>query len=123
MARTTRVVLTCDLHADGTEAVATVLLSDGGQRAELDLCRSHIDELFGSGRTVSRTKGRSAARRMRDGTKPKGSGARRVASRPSGPSPAAVREWAVANGHTVSGRGRIPAAVLSAYAAAHAGAA
>lgn len=32
---------------------------------------------------------------------------------------AAVREWARANGHDVSERGRVPAAVLSAYDAAH----
>lgn len=30
-----------------------------------------------------------------------------------------VREWARANGHTVSDRGRVPAAVLEAYRAAH----
>lgn len=31
----------------------------------------------------------------------------------------AVREWANANGHQVSARGRIPAAVMSAYDSAH----
>ncbi|MFV0375478.1 Lsr2 dimerization domain-containing protein, partial [Microbacterium sp.] len=30
-----------------------------------------------------------------------------------------VREWAAKNGHTVSERGRVPAAVLAAYDAAH----
>jgi hypothetical protein len=30
-----------------------------------------------------------------------------------------VRQWASTNGHKVSSRGRIPAAVLSAYEAAH----
>jgi hypothetical protein len=125
MARTTRVVLTCDLHDDGTEAASTVLLVDGGVRAELDLCRAHIDELFGSGRKVRTTKGAAAARRTRDGAtskakaKSKASGARRAASRPAGPSPSAIREWAAANGHTVRGRGRIPASVMHAYADAH----
>ena len=123
MARTTRVVLTCDLHDDGTEAASTVLLVDGGVRAELDLCRAHIDELFGSGRKVRATRGGAAARRTRDGakstSKARASGARRAASRPAGPPPAAIREWAAANGHTVSGRGRIPASVMHAYADAH----
>lgn len=32
---------------------------------------------------------------------------------------AAIREWAGANGHAVSTRGRIPADVLAAYRAAH----
>lgn len=31
----------------------------------------------------------------------------------------AIREWAVANGHTVSKRGRLPAAIADAYDAAH----
>ena len=129
MARTTRVVLTCDLHDDGTEAASTVLLVDGGVRAELDLCRAHIDELFGSGRKVRSTKGGAAARRTRNGAngqskakakaKATASGARRAASRPAGPSPSAIREWAAANGHTVSGRGRIPTSVMQAYADAH----
>ncbi|MBF4561173.1 Lsr2 family protein [Microbacterium sp. VKM Ac-2870] len=47
--------------------------------------------------------------------------ARRSSSRStrkaSGVDLAAVREWARANGHTVSERGRVPAAVLEAYAA------
>jgi Lsr2 len=31
----------------------------------------------------------------------------------------AIREWAIANGHNVSQRGRIPAAIVDAYNAAH----
>ncbi len=31
----------------------------------------------------------------------------------------AIREWATANGHTVSKRGRLPAAITDAYDAAH----
>lgn len=57
-------------------------------------------------------------------------GARRASSGPSRPassrkrssSPsdtAAIREWAHENGHKVSERGRIPAAVIEAYRAAH----
>jgi len=37
----------------------------------------------------------------------------------SGVDSAAVRRWAVANGHDAGTRGRIPAKVLDAYAAAH----
>lgn len=41
-------------------------------------------------------------------------------SKPSGPDRArAIREWAAANGHTVSKRGRMSAAVIDAYDAAH----
>ena len=35
------------------------------------------------------------------------------------PETAAIREWANANGHAVSERGRIPGAVIDAYRAAH----
>ena len=35
------------------------------------------------------------------------------------PETAAIREWANANGHKVSDRGRIPATVIEAYRAAH----
>lgn len=41
-------------------------------------------------------------------------------AKPSGPERArAIREWAAANGHTVSQRGRISAAIADAYDAAH----
>ncbi|AUG29131.1 MULTISPECIES: Lsr2 family protein [Microbacterium] len=50
-------------------------------------------------------------------------GARRTGARSSrkasGKDLGVVREWARANGHTVSERGRVPAAVLEAYTAAH----
>lgn len=40
---------------------------------------------------------------------------RRAAQQDYGP----IREWAKANGYTVSDRGRVPAAVIEAYEAAH----
>src|SRR5918996_6212810 len=52
MAKTTRVVLTCDLHGDGTEAVTTIRMDNGTARYELDLCQSHFDELTGAGRQL-----------------------------------------------------------------------
>lgn len=111
MARTTRVVLTCDLHDDETEAVSTATITNGRARAELDLCQAHIDLLFDRGRSA---KNRSAkGRRAGGGTK--AAKGRRSGPAREGGSNAAVREWATANGHTVSARGRIPAAVLSAY--------
>jgi len=49
------------------------------------------------------------------------SGSRRGRSprKASGIDLAAVREWARKNGHSVNERGRVPAAILDAYAAAH----
>ena len=58
-----------------------------------------------------------------------GSGRRAAGSRRGRPAAAAgtkkasatdVRAWAAANGHQVSARGRVPAAVREAYEAAHA---
>ncbi|WP_307723676.1 Lsr2 family DNA-binding protein [Cellulomonas persica] len=50
-----------------------------------------------------------------------GASVRRSSRRPAGdgPSPTELRDWAKANGHTVSERGRISAEVRAAYAAAH----
>jgi hypothetical protein len=52
VAKTTRVVLTCDLHADGTEAVTTIRLDNGTAGYELDLCQTHLAELTGAGRRL-----------------------------------------------------------------------
>ena len=116
MARTTRVVLTCDLHGDEAEATATVLVTSGKKRVELDLCQAHLDELTGAGRKAGSTG--SSDRRGQNGARDaarKG----RTKARQTGPSTAAVREWALENGHSVSTRGRIPAHVVAAYAEAH----
>jgi hypothetical protein len=90
MAKTTRVVLTCDLHGDSTEAVTTIRVDNGTARYELDLCQSHFDELTGAGRRLRPLRRTDTA---------------------------AVREWARANGHTVSDRGRIPAHIREAFTA------
>jgi nucleoid-associated protein Lsr2 len=115
MAKTTRVVLTCDLHGDGTEAVTTIRVDNGTARYELDLCQSHFDELTGAGR---RLRPRRRTRGARSATKAANRAAAK--SRRSGRSAldtAAVREWARANGHTVSDRGRIPGHILEAFTA------
>lgn len=116
MARTTRVVHTCDLHGDETEATATVLVTSGKRRIELDLCQPHLDLLVSTGRKPGPTG-------SPDG--PRQNGARRAATkrrtkvRQTGPSTATVREWAIESGHSVSTRGRIPANIIAAYSEAH----
>lgn len=47
------------------------------------------------------------------------SDSRRAATRSAGPSPKDVRAWAAENDLEVPARGRIPARILEAYAAAH----
>ena len=116
MAKTTRVVLTCDLHGDGTEAVTTIRMDNGTARYELDLCQSHFDELTGAGRRLRprRRTGRAGA-----ATKAANKTAAAKTRRRGGGAvdTAAVREWARAHGQTVSDRGRIPRHILEAFTA------
>jgi len=105
MAQQTTVTLTDDL--DGTKAAETVRFGLDGRSYEIDLNKRNAAALR---KALAEFTG--AARRVRS-------------SRPAGktaatPAPArvdarAVREWATANGITVSARGRIPADVLSRY--------
>ncbi len=116
MAKTTRVVLVCDLHGDGTEAVTTIRTDTGTARYELDLCQSHFDELTGAGRRLRprrRTGGTGAAARA--GNKAAAAKTRRRGR--GALDTAAVREWARAHGYTVSERGRIPRHIVEAFTA------
>ena len=115
MAKTTRVVLTCDLHGDSTEAVTTIRVDNGTARYELDLCQSHFDELTGAGRRLRRRRRTGAARSTTKAANKAAAKTRR--RRRSAPDTAAVRAWARANGHTVSDRGRIPGHILEDFAA------
>jgi nucleoid-associated protein Lsr2 len=115
MAKTTRVVLTCDLHGDGTEAVTTIRMDNGTARYELDLCQSHFDHLTGAGR---RLPPRRRTRGARSATKAANKAPAKTRRRGGGAvDTAAVREWARAHGHTVSDRGRIPRQILEAFTA------
>jgi hypothetical protein len=115
MAKTTRVVLTCDLHGDSTEAVTTIRMDNGTARYELDLCQSHFDELTGAGRRL-RPRRRTGA--VPSTTKAANKTAAKTRRRSRGaPDTAAVREWARANGQTISDRGRIPGHILEAFTA------
>lgn len=135
MARITQVLLTCDLHGDGTEAATTSTLTTDAGRVELDLCRAHLDELISVGRQLSpgsrraktgratsrpgaRPKARkgsaTASAKRASATKKKGTGRRGRGSL----SAAAVREWARSEGYTIGDRGRIPSSIRTAYSEA-----
>ncbi|HZA75012.1 MAG TPA: histone-like nucleoid-structuring protein Lsr2 [Acidimicrobiales bacterium] len=116
MAKTTRVVLTCDLHGDRTEAVTTIRMDNGTVRYELDLCQSHFDELTGAGRRLEprrRTGGGSSATKAANKTAAAKTRRRRRGVRDT----AAMREWARAHGYSVSERGRIPRHIVEAFTA------
>ena len=115
MAKTTRVVLTCDLHGDGTEAVTTIRMDNGTARYELDLCQSHFDDLTAAGRRLRprrRADGAGASTKATKKTAP----AKTRRHRRGAVDTAGVREWARDHGYTVSDRGRIPRHVLEAFA-------
>ena len=92
-----------EIHEGG----ATVTFAFDGRGYEIDLTPAERSEL------------ESTLQRWVDAARPSG-GHRTSSSRvKSGPDPKAVREWARSNGHDVPERGRIPATVQDAYAAAH----
>ena len=111
MAQKVQVLLVCDLHDNDTEGTETVSFSLDGSAYEIDVCDKHGKELRDSfaryvgaarraGRTTSAKRGRAKGGSDKDRT-------------------VAIREWARKNGHKVSERGRLSAAVLAAYDAAH----
>jgi hypothetical protein len=103
MAQKIHVVLVDDI--DGGDASETVSFSLDGTAYEIDLNATHASELRAAFSTYidkgRRTTGRKSAAR------PRTSG-----------DVAKIRSWALANGHDVSSRGRIPASVREAYYAA-----
>lgn len=96
----------------------TVLFSLDGVAYEIDLSADNASALrdalapfVDAGRSVSsRGAGNSAGGSSSSGRKRRRTGQQDYT---------AIREWAKANGHNVSERGRVPASVLEAYEAAH----
>jgi hypothetical protein len=118
MAKTNRVVLICDLHGDGTDAVTTVRIGNGAARYDLDVCQEHLDQLTGVARRVRGRKSAgatSSARRRSTNKATRKTTARR--RRNGAGESAAVRQWARDNGYAISDRGRIPGPVVEAFAA------
>lgn len=112
MARQVITTLIDDL--DGKKADRTVEFSLDGTSYTIDLSdanagklRKALDPFINAGTRV----GRGGAPRARAA-----SAGRTATSRDENK---AIREWAVANGHEISERGRIPQGVSDAYRAAH----
>ena len=106
MATQTMTKLVDDL--DGSTAERTVTLAWDGHTFEIDLSKKNIAALdnalkpyITAARKIRGNAGRSASRR----------GSAKRAGMPD------IREWARANGHEISDRGRIPVAVVQAYEA------
>lgn len=97
----------------------TVLFSLDGTAYEIDLTdenaaalRAALAPFVAAARSVSARATAAAPRRGGSGGR---APQRRSGQRDYGP----IREWAAANGYTVSERGRVPASVLEAYDGAH----
>lgn len=107
MAQKVSIILVDDI--DGSEATQTVSFSLDGSAYEIDLNDDNaaaLREAFAG--YVGHARKVTGARR-----------ATRKASAGSGVDTKAVREWARANGHEVSERGRVPADLIAAYQAAN----
>jgi len=119
MARKVQVILSDDLD-DSISADETVTFALDGTTYEIDLSDKNATEMrdvFG--------KYVSAARKVSSrGTRASGAGRSRATGGGGGgrmdrEQAGAIRDWARKNGHEVSDRGRIPAAVVEAFEAAH----
>ncbi len=125
MARTTRVVVTCDLrHSTEVAATGTAIITLNGDRYEIDVCDKHAAELVAKARKSRRPSRRTPAKARAAAKKssPRKRAAKKAPAtkrRPrSAADAAAIRAWATSNGYTISPRGRIATSVLDAYAAA-----
>jgi hypothetical protein len=92
------------------EAGESIQFALDGVSYAIDLTRDHADEL-----RTALAPYVGAARKAEGAAQSKSSSRQSTASKTD---LKAVREWAASNGYTVSSRGRIPADVQSAYAAA-----
>lgn len=109
---------------DGSDAEESIYFSYRGVHFEIDLNPKHaqafdesMEEWIADAR---RTKAPQSTKR---GKKPAATKvAKATLTTPARTSPeqnAAIREWARAHGHSVQDRGRVPAAALKAFHAAH----
>lgn len=105
MAQRIEVTLVDDI--DGSDASETVIFGLDGKEYSIDLNGKNAKQL----RSALEPFIAKASTRKRRGGAP--------AAKASGPSPAAIREWAKKMGHEVPARGRIPQNVREAYEAAN----
>ena len=107
MAQVTRVRLVDDL--DGTEADESISFAFDGVALEIDLSNDNAEKLRGIFAPYI------AAARRGDGQRARRPQRIRMASTAPREDTRPIREWAAANGFTVSARGRLSAEVMEAY--------
>lgn len=107
MARRQITILSDDLDGTETEDVTTLAFTINGTSYEIDLSKKNLD-------TFTRAVAPFTEAARRQGRRG------RVAAPPaSAGNLGAIREWARANGYTVSDRGRIAEEIQAAYRSAH----
>jgi hypothetical protein len=119
MAQKIQVLLVCDLHDGEVEGTETIAFSLDAAAYEIDVCDAHAAELRDAFAPYV-----GQARRAGRATAPGGRRKAALTGRGGGGSGspdrvAAIREWGRKNGHQVSERGRLSAALVAAYDAAH----
>lgn len=117
MAQKVLVQLIDDLDGTTSDDIETVQFALDGVTYEMDLSQANAARLREGLADFVASARRSGGRAKRGGS---GS----VSRRASGPARSkeqtkAIREWAKANGHELSDRGRISASVIDAFEAAH----
>ncbi len=108
MAQKVNIILVDDI--DGTDADETVSFAIDGNQYEIDLTATNADRLRRALAPFVAHARRAATPARRRSSSSRNAG---------GPSPAEIRDWARANGMSVSERGRVSAEVREAYDAAH----
>ena len=109
MASRTITTLTDDI--DGGDADETVTFAFNGTQYEIDLSKKNVDKMVKALQPYTTAARKSGGRRSGTGrTTSRGADKHQLAK---------IREWARANGHQVSDRGRISTAVQKAYHAAN----
>ncbi|MFI2909471.1 Lsr2 family protein [Streptomyces sp. PDY-4] len=102
---------------DGSEAHETVVFALDGKSYEIDLSDGNADELRKALAPYVKAGRKTGGKSTSAGTRGKAPAKARAEGEPS---PEEYRRWAADNGYEVSARGRVPASLKEAYAAANA---
>jgi hypothetical protein len=117
MAQRVQVLLVCDVHDDDTPGTETVAFALDGTSYEIDVCDRHAKEMrdalapyVGQARRAGSARGGGRGRSSTGRAGRAGSDRQRTAE---------IRRWAREQGRQVPDRGRLPAAIVEEYEAAH----
>ncbi|SDK50802.1 Lsr2 protein [Glycomyces sambucus] len=117
MAKKTQVLLIDDI--DGGKADETVKFAIDGEAYEVDLSTAHATELREALEKFQEAGTRLGRYSLGSGRGPVRAGTASPRASVDREQNKAIRDWAEANGKQVSPRGRIPAAIVEEYHAAH----